>query len=164
MANLTFNGQRIFFPGGGILNFIVPPVDPNKLIDWTNSPIVPFDTFISSDREITHAIVAPGTFARCYSNEQEIIAYGSNPGQWGLSQLAFDITWNSGTGDIQLHALKNGASQGWSTYTYVAGTVSKSKGELLFETDNYSWEFRSPNTGIDFTIENAVWTIVDGTP
>ena len=135
----------------------------NSLTGWTNSPTLPFSTFVTDGAEITTAVDS-GTYARCYCNEIEIEGYGFSPPLWGGSNLAFDITWNSGTGPIQLHAMKNGVSQGWSTYNYEAGTVHKTKGELVPETANWSWQFIAPNTAISFTITNAVWTYYDGTP
>lgn len=163
MSYLIDENGKYIVNNGSYLSYIV---DPNKLTGWTNDPTSPFDTLTTSGRDILHAIEAPGTYGRCLSNEQEVLAYGIFPESLrGGMYLSFDITWNSGTGDILLHAMKNGSSQGFSTYTYPgAGTYSKFKGEILFETANYSWLFVSPTTGIDFTIENATWIITNGTP
>jgi len=161
MAYLKYNGQMVQSGNKYATYFI----DPNKLIGWSNSLTVPYDTLTTSGRDISHAIEAPGTFARCFSNEVEIEGYDFVPPGAGGSYITIDITWLSGTGDVQLHMYKDGTSEGWTTITYAGpGPQTKLKADTIFETGVYSYYLYSPNTGIDFKIENAVWTVNNGTP
>ena len=158
MAHLTFNGQRLQFPGGGILDYSYVE-DSNKLITWTNSGVAPFDTFTVNGRNITSAITT-GT-ALCSTNEVNVKAYGSNPGQWGAVSLKFNITVNSGT--VPQVRFLPGSSV--NTITYSGPGQFVNIGKMIFSTDDCHFEFITSASGaVNFFIENAEMTFTDGTP
>lgn len=158
MANLTFNGKRLLFPGGGILDY-TQEIDPNVLESWVNgSPS--FDTFISNEDVITSAIEVAATDARCDTNEFYVEAYGFVPPQIASVQFSMKYTMTVGT-QLILY-LSNG--QNVSVNYTGPGEKTFQTGLGAISSGNYYMYLRAFTGEVNFSVSEASITVINGIP
>jgi len=132
MANLTFNGQRILFPGGGILNYVPQPGTIPVAIPYVQwNPDQDWISFSATDLVITDAEMDDSLFADANAADSEGSPFWNYNGQLTIefnvssyslisdSNPWFNVYYGSGSGSLNAQEIT-----GTGTYTFDCGNAN----------------------------------------